>query len=173
MEFYGEIRGGIAIEKLLREFPKRIQRDLINKTVSKGASVLVKQAKANLKANGSVETGTLLKAIRKQKKKKTHGIYQIFTDDTAPHAHLVEFGTGPRKLKKPTPFEIMPGEWITLKQTGSAPAKPFMRPAFDETKQEVLIAMLKHMVKSMAKEVEKMNRKYRTLSKTYRRKLAK
>lgn len=37
----------------------------------------------------------------------------------APHAHLVEFGTGPRYQKS------------TGKFVGQMPAKPFMRPAFD------------------------------------------
>lgn len=45
---------------------------------------------------------------------------------TKPHAHLVEFGTGPRHWKK------------NGKSTGVMPADPFIRPAFDEGKDGAL-----------------------------------
>lgn len=44
----------------------------------------------------------------------------------APHAHLVEFGTGPR-------FHDETGKYV-----GQMPAQPFMRPAFDSKKAETV-----------------------------------
>lgn len=43
----------------------------------------------------------------------------------APHAHLVEFGTAPRKQKNG-------------KSTGTMPAEPFIRPAFDAGKDRAI-----------------------------------
>ena len=45
----------------------------------------------------------------------------------APHAHLVEFGTKPRRQK------------TTGKSTGVMPANPFIRPAFDEGVQSAIV----------------------------------
>ena len=168
-----EINGDKQLLKLLKNFPDRIQRDVNNSVAARGATVIKKHAAKNLKQNGSVETGQLLRSLKRKKKKGVHGEQWIFTDDTAWYAHLVEFGTVPRKLKKPIPFEIQPGQWITLSYTGQAPAKPFMRPAIEENKTEILKEMGKRAAKRMAKEAEKMSADYRTLSKTYKKKLAK
>jgi len=51
-------------------------------------------------------------------------------------------------------------------------ANPFMRPAIDENQAEVLREMGIRMAKRMAKESEKMTAKYKTMSKSYRKKLA-
>ncbi len=168
-----EINGAAQLQKLLKNYPERIQRDVINSVASRGALVIKKHAKKNLRQNGSVETGQLLGSIKTKKVKGVHGRYNIYTGNAAPHAHLVEYGTAPRKLKKPIPFEIKPGVWITLYYTGQSPAKPFFRPAVRENQQEVLREMARRAAKRMAKEAEKMSADYRTLSKTYKKKLLK
>ena len=168
-----EINGAEQLQKLLKNFPERIQRDVLNSVAARGATVVKKHARKNIRQNGSVETGALLHSLKTKKKKGVHGEQWIYTKNTAYHARLVEFGTVPRKLKKPIPFEIQPGVWITLSYTGQMPAKPFMRPAVEENQQEVLKEMAKRAGKRMAKEAEKMSADYRTLSKTYRKKLAK
>jgi HK97 gp10 family phage protein len=168
-----ELNGAKALEGLLKQFPSRIQRDIINSVASRGAVMVKKHAKRNIKANGSIDTGALYNSIRTKKVRGEHGKYYIYSDRSAPHSHLVEFGTGPRKLQKPTPFEIAPGEWIMLETTGSMPAKPFFRPALDENQTEVLKEMRERAAKRMLKEAEKMAQSYGTMSKSFRRKLAK
>ena len=168
-----QIDGGEQLAKMLKAFPDRIHRDIINSGAAQGATVVKKHARNNLKANDSVEYGRILKSIKSRKKRGVHGQQEVFTDKTAPHAHLVEFGTGPRKLKKPISVELMPGQWRVITQTGSAPAKPFFRPALDENKEEVMAEMTKRVGKRMDKEAEKMNQQFGALSKSYRKKLAK
>ena len=51
----------------------------------------------------------------------------------ARHAHLVEFGTGPRVQK------------TTGRYVGRAPAQPFLRPAWDENKAAVLKSLAAHL----------------------------
>ncbi len=160
------------LEKLLKDLPDRIQRKVINSAASAGATVVVRAAKQNIKANGSYRTGTLHDSIRKKKKRGTHGVYQVFSDKSAGHSHLVEFGTGPRKLKKPG-YRKIGKNWVWVENTGSVSAKPFFRPALDENHQRVMKRIVEQMAKRMAKETEKMAQNYRTLSKSYRRQMAK
>ena len=165
------LEGGEMLSKLLKDFPHKVQETILDATVSGGASVIKKEARKNIKQNHSIKTGKLYDSLKTQKVKGRHGVYRIFTDRKAPHAHLVEFGTGPRTLKKPHYAQIK-GNWVMVEHTGSMPAKPFFRPAVDENKQETLKAMMLRMAKRMAKEAEKMAQSYRTLSKSYRRRLA-
>ena len=59
---------------------------------------------------------------------------------SAPHAHLVEFGTGPRQQKNG-------------KSTGVMPAQPFMRPAFDNNVDRAI----ETMKDGLAEEIDKAN----------------
>lgn len=157
---------------LLQELPERIQRDVLNAAASAGATVVKKNAKKNIRQNGSIETGTLLNSIRTKKAKGQVGIYKVFTDETAPHSHLVEWGSGPRSLDKPRAVKIG-DKWVTITQTGSMPAKPFLRPAMDEDHEFIMRKIAERWQKRTEKELEKLTQKYSTMSKSYRRKIAK
>jgi len=161
-----------GIEQALKKYPERLQRDIVNSVASKGAQVVVKHAKRNIKSNGSIDSETLLKSVRKGKAKKRHGVYRVFTDGSAPHAHLVEYGTGPRKLDQPREVNIN-GTWVTIERTGSMPAKAFLRPALDQNDIEVLREMKIKAAERLAKVSKQMAQRYSRLSKTMRRKLAK
>jgi HK97 gp10 family phage protein len=160
------------LTKLLKDFPERLQRDIINAAAAAGANEVKKAAKQNIKANGSFKTGRLYESIRSKKKRGVHGVYQVFSDKTAGYSHLVEFGTGPRKLDKPKDVKIGKN-WVTITHTGTMPAKPFFRPALDENHKRVMQAIANRLAKRMAKEAGKMAQDYRTLSKSYRKKIAK
>ena len=168
-----QMHGADQIALVLKKFPERIRRDVINAGAARGATVIKQRARANVKANGSVDTGTLLKAIRTKKTKGLYGAYTIYVDKTAWYGHLVELGHKGVDLKKNVAFEMNPGQWKTITKTGTAPAKPFLRPAMDEDKAELLFEIQKRISKRMAAEATKMTQKYGTLKKSYRKKLAK
>jgi HK97 gp10 family phage protein len=168
-----QIEGANPLTRLMKKFPERIRRDIINAGAARGATVVKQQAKKNLKQNGSYESGTLWKSIKTKKKKGAHGIYHVYADKDGWYAHLVEFGHAGVMLKKPVPFEFQPGVWKTIKRTGTAPAKPFFRPAMEDNKALILTEIQKRMAKRMAAEAEKMSQRYGTLKKSYRKKLAK
>lgn len=70
------------------------------------------------------------------------------------HAHLVEFGTVERTLATPRTVTLG-GKTVTITTTGTMPAKPFMRPAFDENSGRVagkLKTSLWDVVQSKARE---------------------
>jgi len=161
-----------GLEQALKAFPERLQRDIVNSVAARGAQVVKKHAKRNIKSNGSIDSGTLYNSLRTAKVKGRHGVYRVFTDASAPHSHIVEYGTGPRKLDQPREVKIG-NTWVTIEHTGSMPAKPFFRPALDESEIEVLQEMKKRAAKRMAKVSEQMSQKYSRLSKTLKRKMAK
>jgi len=62
----------------------------------------------------------------------------MFVGSTAPHAHLVEFGTGPRYQAN--------GKYV-----GIMTPDPFLRPAWDANKDEVLA----NLATAIREEIEK------------------
>lgn len=162
--------GAKELEGLLKEFPVRIQRDIVNAAGRAGATVLKKHIKRNVKTNRSIRSGRLYRSIKVRKAKGLHGVFHIYSD--APHAHLVEYGTAPRRFKRPR-FVNLGGRIVRIEHSGSMPAKPFFRPAIYENKEEVLKAIVQRIAKRMAAESVKMSKKWGTLSKSYRKKLMK
>lgn len=59
-------------------------------------------------------------------------VQEVYVGVAHPVAHLVEFGSGPRRHK-------------TGKSTGVMPAQPFMRPAWDQNRQAVLESLAQHL----------------------------
>lgn len=104
----------------------------VNESMRKALKPTLAAAKANLQANGSVESGRLLKLLTVKKDPtapKDKPVYVVGPATKNPayrEAHLVEFGTAPHF--QPELNRMHPG----------AAAKPFMRPAFEETKDEVV-----------------------------------
>jgi len=167
-----KLHGADEMTRLLQNYPSMIQRDIVNSVAARGASVIKKNTKKNIRSIGAVRLGNLHNSIETKKKKGRDGSYWIYADSHfAPHAHLVEYGTAPRKLDKPVVINLG-GTFVTVTHTGSVGAQPFMRPALTEHVTEVLAAMKKRAKKGMEKHAKKMNQKYGTLSKAYRRKLA-
>lgn len=92
-------------------------------------AVLVKAAKPledAMKRTGAFEdvTGNLRRSIGTVKRGRSRD-KEVRVGATAPHAHLIEFGTGPRRQK-------------SGRYTGVGPKRPFMRQAYDATRAEVL-----------------------------------
>lgn len=91
----------------------------------------------------------------------------------APHAHLVEFGTashivrsGVRGRKKsPTDKAVLSdGDVIFGKEVvhpGSSP-RPFMRPAFDQMKEESLRLLVKEIAAELVKAVKRLRKRAET-----------
>jgi len=71
----------------------------------------------------------------------------MFVGSSAPHAHLVEFGTGPRYQKK------------TGRYTGSMPPAPYLRNAFDATRRQALEILRDEMWKNIMRSAERIRKK--------------
>lgn len=75
---------------------------------------------------------------REFRAEKSDNVRTMFVGSPSPRAHLEEFGTGPRFHK-------------SGKFTGAMSARPFMRPAWDSTRAEVLAKL----GVELAREIEK------------------
>lgn len=75
---------------------------------------------------------------REFRPERSDNVRTMFVGSPSALAHLEEFGTGPRFHK-------------SGKFTGAMPARPFMRPAWDSTKAEVLA----RLGADLAREIEK------------------
>lgn len=90
--------------------------------------------------------------VGKQKKTAEGMVKQI----RAPHAHLVALGTRPRKRKQ------LGGKFATITQpteqqlsTGTMPANPFVKKAFEAARPETMKRMAERAAKALEREAAK------------------
>ncbi len=119
---------------------KRLSRKMgipiLKKAARAGAQVFLVEAKSLV----PVKTGELKKSIRMKQKTKHHQV-DVRVIAAAPHAHLVEFGTEPHRVGKGL-------------HPGAAP-RPFLRPAFDNKKEEALAKAREVLAKSVLSAAKK------------------
>lgn len=127
-----DLVGMDQVRQALAELPKATNKNVIKRaTISAAepmaeyASDLAPVAEGDLAEGLTVTTKIVASQAGDSKRPGPDAVrafvgpnYSKGSDGYAPHAHLVEFGTGPRFHKS--------GKFV-----GEAPAQPFMRPAFD------------------------------------------
>lgn len=124
-----KVTGFRELDTLLQAMPRRLAGPGVAAGMRKALQPVAEAARAY--APGSLDTririaptikaGQMLQSLEKPGK----GRKVMFVGCTAPHGHLVEFGTGARYQKN--------GRY-----TGIMPPDPFLRPAWDAHKDEVL-----------------------------------
>lgn len=125
-----KITGGKQLAANLKSLASVLGRPL-NEASRKALRPTLAAAKKNIKANDSIESGELLKLLtikRDPASKKDAPVHMVGPDSKkSAHyrvAHLIELGTAPHDVDgKPHP---------------GANAAPFLRPALEETQDEVL-----------------------------------
>ncbi len=132
------------IRKLERMNPKL--KDT-RKAIRPGAKIYQKQARKNVPA----DSGALKRAIKTKTLKgepAALAVRPVYTRKenarsgnvtSGYHAHLVEYGTGVRPAVKGGGKRAVNigGKVVLIGTTGEMPAKPFLRPAWDQTKSAV------------------------------------
>ena len=127
--------GAQALDGVLKKLPERVARNVVRRAVTKGAKVIEEEmrARAPVGATGNLKASigqVGVKSRDKSKLTRTVGALKG-AGRKGFHAHLLEFGT--------------------VKMA----ARPFIRPAFDQTKGEAL----KVIGMELGKGVEKAARK--------------
>jgi len=99
----------------------------------------------------SVEiTSALKRSQKKDGRRVGKDEIVMYVGSSAPHAHLVEWGTEERQHKTPTTAPI--GDVVRVVQgTGRMPAKPYLRQAWEATKNGIM----KIFADEMKKEIER------------------
>ncbi len=116
-------------------------RDVENVLVG-GARVILAEARRRAPRG---PTGNLIRSIKAKKGRRRGRLFSIafcaVDRKIAPHAHLVEYGTGPRYQKRPK------------KYVGEMPAKPFFRPAVEATKAEVALKVNRGIMQLLGRKL--------------------
>lgn len=117
------------MKKLLKQLPEKAAKRVLRNATRSAANVIKKEAAKRV----VVRTGKLKKSLKvvESNYRDANGV-RFRIGPTQFYAHLVEFGT-------------------THSQ-----AKPFLRPAYDESKQKVVDQMAKMMAKGIEREASRL-----------------
>lgn len=130
-------RGSLIKAEVDVRIPADIDWRQFNGYVETQIDAIAAEVRDEAKASTSFadRTGLLRKSIKIRKQKDANGDSVTVVAATAPHAHLVEFGTqGPRKSSKALHMYLDglygPGGGLAFaKVVRAMPARPFLRPA--------------------------------------------
>lgn len=149
-----EVIGLKALDKLLDDLPPKVSRVVQRKVVTAMSTPVLKAYRRNVKTLVGKKTGRLARAPARKIKTyaRTQSVVGIIgpRSKAAPHAHLVEFGTGPRITK-------------TGKATGRMPAYAPLRKAYDMNAPSLKRIAHRKMAEAIKTEAKKLAQKHRTL----------
>ncbi len=134
-----KIQGDKELMKTIKQLSKSLEPEEVEKIFLKGAKTIADDARSRAPKGptGNLKESIVAKLLHRIRDNPAPAIAAV-DFRKGPHAHLVEFGTGPRYQKK------------TGKYTGNMPAKPFFRPAWVRNKNKVL----NNIVQELEKRVE-------------------
>ena len=169
-----DIKGLAELDKLLKDLPVKVERNVIRGALRAGQKTMQDAAKAKLRQNGSVRTGELERSIRIRFRRKSERFgwvrsYLIAGNKKAWYAHLIEYGTGSfytgtGNNSKKKPYDIKPKNRKSLFFAGIArklvthpgiEPRPFMRPAWDATNQQSVDSIAEYIRTRRPKEIKK------------------
>lgn len=131
-----ELQGAKELEEALRELPKRLAKGAIRRALLKALEPIAEDARARVhRLRGfilrAIGVSTVLSRRQRKQRSTMKGDIEAYVGAApARHAHLLEFGTGPRQTKDG-------------KSTGQARAFPFLRPAWESGKAAALALFAK------------------------------
>ncbi|WCS66495.1 tail component [Caulobacter phage TMCBR2] len=126
------LQGLDELEAALRELPTRLAKNTLRRSLLKAAKIMEEAMAGNAPSNRLrvriVTSASLSKRQRAMSpiKRKPSEVTVYVGSRPLRHAHLVEFGSGPRYNKA--------GAY-----RGSMPAHPYVRPGFDSTAMPVIV----------------------------------
>jgi HK97 gp10 family phage protein len=145
------IIGGAELARMLATLPAKIEQNIMRSALRAGAAVI----RAEAKTTAPVLSGALKKSIRISGKAKKGQITVSVKmgGKTAPHAHLVEFGTRAHKIAPNAAQALAIGGALVggADHPGAKPS-PFFRAAFDAKSAEAIAAVADQIRKRLTKE---------------------
>jgi|LGOV01.1.fsa_nt_gb HK97 gp10 family phage protein len=145
-----EVTGLKELNKRLTKLPERIERNIMSAAVRAGANEIKKAAVANL---GGKKSDIV---VKKSRAPKGTTKYKVGINAKKFYLYFKEFGTKPHVIKNKkgllTNGSVVFGRII---DHPGQPAKPFLRPAFDENTLGAITAMAKKIKQRLEKEAAK------------------
>lgn len=128
-----KVKGGKELARVFEELQlDKKKRRKVARIFRKAGKVVQRRAQ-EIAPRG--KTGNLRKEIRVSVSTRRGVRARIIS--SAPHSHLVEYGTKPRYRKR----AFWGGRYLRKREqryTGVMPANPYMRPAFDQVADQVM-----------------------------------
>ena len=172
----GKVEGLAEIVATLKDLPEKLQRKVVRKALAKATKPTLAAARQRCPKDAGllkkslgrktvtyVESGSIVAIIGprggfermvtrrgRSKPEKANPLY---------YAHLVEFGTKPHSLARAdTKIGRRIANDMKIRMHPGTKARPFMRPAFDSTKGEVLRIFGEEVAKGLEQEMAKLDR---------------
>lgn len=160
MELKVDVKGFKELEAALKQLPPNLAKRALERAVRAGAGII----RAEARRRAPADDGDLRKAIvvRKDRHGPSSVNYKVGVSYKAYYAHMVEFGTDPHTitLNKKNNRKVMrdkkTGKFYgkSVRHPGAS-AQPFLRPAFDETQDQVIRKVGEILAQSIAREATK------------------
>lgn len=167
------ISGMKELNSLLNQLPVNIERNVMRQAIKRGQDVLADAARGKLQADGSVDSGELLKSVRVTFKRRSERFgwirsYLVAGNKIAYYAHMLEFGTASYYTGTGTtvgkPYAITPkvaGSLFlggVLRQSATHPGvrpRPFMRYAVDNYSDAAIDTVANYLRDRIPREIRK------------------
>ena len=148
------VSGLVELDKLLKELPAKVERNILRGAMRAGAKVFADRAKELV----PVKSGQLRDSIKVSTRSKRGRVSATVSagGKKAFYAHMVEFGTARHFIKPRTRKSLFFAGLAreVVDHPGSTP-KPFMRPALDGGQVEAVNAAADYIRKRLAKQAAK------------------
>ena len=148
------VSGLFELDKLLKELPAKVERNILRGAMRAGAKVFADRAKELV----PVKSGQLRDSIKVSTRSKRGRVSATVSagGKKAFYAHMVEFGTARHFIKPRTRKSLFFAGLAreVVDHPGSTP-KPFMRPALDGGQVEAVNAAADYIRKRLAKQAAK------------------
>lgn len=176
--FNFQLHGVKELDRLLAQLPKAAAKATLRRAAVKAlrpvASAARVQAPRSLTRRKGVHLADSIRVAttlskRQKKMNPPQGAVVAYVGPTypaAPHAHLIEFGVGPRRVEAKGKRVLSDGTTVfgRLVQIPAVPAKPFMRPAWDANKEMVRDIFAKEMWTEIVKAARRLRKQSETLA---------
>lgn len=152
------IKGFKELDEALKQFPIKLQKNILSHAVKQGAKVIQRAAIAMAPVG---KTGKLRRAIKVGIGKKRKNLYSVtylvgLNKKMAWYGRLVEMGAGAHFIKPKRKEALKIGENIIdgkISHPGVVNRKPFMRPAIDNYADQAIVAMKNDLIQGIEKNL--------------------
>ena len=145
------IAGGRELDAFLQQLPVKVEKNILRAALRAG----VNEYKGVAARGVPVDEGDLKRSLRVTTRVKKGTVYASLKvgGRAAPHAHLVEFGTKPHKIRPKSKKALSFGGKAAreVNHPGARP-QPFMRPAADTAPGSAISAVASKIRERMTKE---------------------
>lgn len=154
-ENFPGVKGFPQLGAALRAIPEKMERNIMRSALNAGAKVIKKGVEVQLRSNGSIKTGELVRGLRTSSRITRPGLVTAKVATGGKHGFIapwIEFGTAAHRIvAKKAKFLFFGMFAKAIEHPGIRP-KPFMRPGLADNAQQATNAVGDYIRKRLTKE---------------------